>query len=103
MVHLGEERIPGFIPLDASTSIYRPPSYKDRNDGGGDGDASARYSLQNKQTEPDLIVFCAWMSAQPKHIAKYTAGYMERFPHTSILLIEARCVQAPPVPPAQAH
>lgn len=104
MVHLGGERIPGFIPLDASTSIYRPPSYKDSQHGSEDGDAVAKYSLQNKQTEPDLIVFCSWMSAQPKHMAKYVDGYRERFPHTSILLVEARCVylllrHTPALPP----
>lgn len=75
-----EERIPGFVQLDDTTSIYRPPNSHDNASG----------TLQNKQQEPDLIVFCSWMSAAPKHVAKYTEGYQKLFPNTTILLVEAK-------------
>lgn len=75
-----EERIPGFVQLDDTTSIYRLPNSHD----------AATASLQSKQQEPDLIVFCSWMSAAPKHIAKYTDGYRKLFPNTTILLVEAK-------------
>ena len=74
------ERIPGFVKLDDSTSIHRPAI---TNDG-------VVATLQDKQQEPDLVVFCSWLSAAPKHIAKYTAGYQKLFPNTAILLVEAK-------------
>ena len=75
-----EERIPGFVQLDDTTSIYWP----------SDSYNAAMATLQDKQQEPDLIVFCSWMSAAPKHIAKYTDGYQRLFPNTPILLVEAK-------------
>lgn len=88
MVQL-RERIPGFSQLDDSTSFYQPPDPSN-------GEAA---TLQDKQQAPDLIVFCAWMSAQPKHIAKYTAGYQKLYPHAAILLIEAKY----PTPSTMQH
>lgn len=82
MVELKESRIPGFVQLGDITSLYQPKT------GGNNGVAT----LENKQSEPDLIVFCSWMSAAPKHIAKYTAGYQRLFPNTAILLIEAKYI-----------
>lgn len=73
------ERIPGFVRLDDTSSFYQPAKGID-----------ATATLQDKQSDPDLIVFCSWMSAAPKHITKYTAAYQSLFPNTAILLIEAK-------------
>lgn len=78
------ESIPGFVRLDETTSFYQPAKAT------GNGHAGGEVTQRRKQQEPDLLVFCSWMSAAPKHIAKYTAGYQKRFPNTAILLVEAR-------------
>lgn len=98
MVHL-TNHIPDFTRLDDITSIYRPPSHNDNDDNA----AAPMYSLQNEQTEPELIVFCSWMSAQPKHIAKYTTGYQKLFPNATILLIEAKYTTPFDSPPDPEH
>ncbi|KAF2096232.1 hypothetical protein NA57DRAFT_59288 [Rhizodiscina lignyota] len=38
------------------------------------------------QGEPELIVFCSWMGAAPRHIRKYAEHYSETYPHAAILL-----------------
>ena len=36
---------------------------------------------------PDCVLLLGWMDAQPKHIAKYAAGYEKLYPSASILAI----------------
>ncbi|TVY43093.1 Transmembrane protein [Lachnellula subtilissima] len=43
---------------------------------------------------PDLILILGWMDAQPRHIAKYTAGYEELYPCARILAITTSSVDA---------
>jgi hypothetical protein len=38
---------------------------------------------------PSLIVLCTWMSANRKHISKYTAQYRQKYPSTELLVIES--------------
>lgn len=40
-----------------------------------------------KGKDPSLIVYCAWASALPRHVTKYTDVYKKRFPTSAILLI----------------
>lgn len=41
------------------------------------------------QNYPSLIVLCTWMSANRKHIAKYTQQYRQRYPDADILVVES--------------
>ena len=63
----------GFTKLNDFTSIFRP----------------AAAHKPPSPSQPCLFVYCAWMGAAPKHIAKYTDGHQRLFPNTSILLIES--------------
>ncbi|OBT87319.1 hypothetical protein VE02_03051 [Pseudogymnoascus sp. 03VT05] len=38
---------------------------------------------------PSLVVLCTWVGAQPKHIAKYVAEYLRRYPATALLVLES--------------
>ncbi|RAK84757.1 DNA repair protein [Aspergillus costaricaensis CBS 115574] len=43
---------------------------------------------ENANTHPSLIILCPWYGgATPRRVAKYTGGYRQRYPRTSILLI----------------
>lgn len=43
---------------------------------------------ENAVTHPSLIILCTWYGgATPRRVAKYTSGYRQRYPRTSILLI----------------
>ncbi|RAH59265.1 DNA repair protein [Aspergillus piperis CBS 112811] len=43
---------------------------------------------ENANTHPSLIILCSWYGgATPRRVAKYTSGYRQRYPRTSILLI----------------
>lgn len=43
---------------------------------------------ENANTHPSLIILCPWYGgATPRRVAKYTSGYRQRYPRTSILLI----------------
>ena len=47
--------------------------------------------LQNiltKEHSVSLIILCTWMGAAPRHIARYSSGYLRLFPSSSILVIE---------------
>jgi hypothetical protein len=70
--------IEGFVKLSDNTAIYRPP------DSNGHAGPSA-----NTSNEPSLIVLCSWMSAAPKHVAKYTQNYHRLYPKAEILWIES--------------
>ena len=63
----------GFAKLNDVTSIYRPDQSEKSTTSSG----------------PSLIVYCSWMGAAPKHIAKYIEGHKRLFPDASILLIES--------------
>ena len=65
--------VDGFTRLNDITSIYRP-------------DQSEKVTAA---TGPCLIVYCSWMGAATKHIAKYIEKYKQLFPDASILLIES--------------
>lgn len=47
-------------------------------------------SQTTSPSSPSLILFCSWVGAAPKHIAKYTNGYKDVFPHASILLVQSK-------------
>ncbi|KIW63827.1 hypothetical protein PV04_08799 [Phialophora macrospora] len=38
--------------------------------------------------QPDLIIFCAWAFAAPKHILKYIIKYQATYPRAQILLLQ---------------
>lgn len=65
----------GFTRLGDQIFFYKPSRT-------GDG---AETTLQ---TSPDLIVFCSWLYALPKHISKYITAYQKIYPSTSILLLK---------------
>jgi hypothetical protein len=44
---------------------------------------------QDHKDGPSLIVLCTWMSANRKHISKYTAHYRQKYPAASLLVIES--------------
>ncbi|PVH85203.1 hypothetical protein DL98DRAFT_583797 [Cadophora sp. DSE1049] len=60
--------------LSPAISLYRPsnPTTKTRS---------------STSPSPDLIILAPWLSAQPRHITKYTYAYQSLFPHASILVI----------------
>jgi hypothetical protein len=39
------------------------------------------------EDEPELVVFCSWMGANPRHIRKYATYYGETYPNTVILIV----------------
>jgi hypothetical protein len=45
--------------------------------------------LQNKNGGPSLVVLCTWMSANRKHISKYTDRYRQKYPKAELLVIES--------------
>lgn len=65
--------VEGFTELNDITSIYR----------------SDQSGQPITTSGPCLIVYCSWMGAAAKHIAKYTNGYRRLFPDASILLIQS--------------
>ncbi|OBT76740.1 hypothetical protein VF21_03869 [Pseudogymnoascus sp. 05NY08] len=46
-------------------------------------------SLASGLPPPSLVVLCTWIGAQPKHIAKYVAEYLRRYPAASLLVLES--------------
>jgi pimeloyl-ACP methyl ester carboxylesterase len=38
---------------------------------------------------PSLVVLCTWVGARPKHIAKYVAEYLVRYPTAALLILES--------------
>lgn len=38
---------------------------------------------------PSLVVLCTWVGARPKHISKYVAEYLRRYPTATLLLLES--------------
>jgi hypothetical protein len=64
----------GFRRLGSSTYLYRPPSTQESN------------SPRN-QADPDLILLHTWLSADPRHIAKYISGYKKLYPSSHILIL----------------
>nr|POE69029.1 transmembrane protein 53 [Quercus suber] len=66
--------VPGFQSLAKDISLWRPRLDTDRS--------STTRSLS-------LIIFCSWMGAAPKHIAKYTEAYKKQFPDAEILLVQS--------------
>jgi pimeloyl-ACP methyl ester carboxylesterase len=38
---------------------------------------------------PSLVVLCTWLGARPKHMAKYVAEYLRRYPATALLVLES--------------
>jgi len=58
-----------FITLSSSVFLYRPTSVISSHD------------------EPDLIILVGWMDAKPRHLSKYSAGYMKLYPSAQIIAI----------------
>lgn len=91
-----QKYLPTFRQIAPRISYYDPPSHLALDtsnssivNGKPDQDeieASQRTNANN-QDGPDLIILCAWMHAQPRHIAKYTAQHQLLFPSSSILLL----------------
>jgi hypothetical protein len=44
------------------------------------------------EDEPELIVFCSWMGANPRHIRKYATYYGETYPNAVILIVTTSVV-----------
>jgi len=51
--------------------------------------SASRTEPASAATAPDLIVFCSWVGAASKHIAKYIDTYRKILPRTNILLIRS--------------
>lgn len=64
------------VDIDSNDSNHN--SKNDDKDNGRKDDSNS---------DPDLIIFCSWMHAQPRHIAKYTAQHRALFPLSPILLL----------------
>lgn len=64
----------GFVPLGSNSSHWKPTS-------------TGEATLGSK--EPQLVVLCSWMGAQPKHIAKYTTAYQKLLPQAEIVMIQS--------------
>lgn len=60
-----------FETLTDTVSYFRQPSKKTPLNG------------------PSLVVLCTWMSANRKHIAKYTQQYRQRYPDAELLVVES--------------
>ncbi|KAJ9613075.1 hypothetical protein H2200_003016 [Cladophialophora chaetospira] len=75
-----QERFPNFTRIGDS-QYYRH---------GQAGDAPVSATLSGRApVEPDLIIFCSWAAALPKHIQKYLAPYQALYPRSDILLLES--------------
>jgi hypothetical protein len=66
--------LPEFVKLGTQTFLYTPSSRE-----------STLAAVS--QVQPDLIIVCSWMGAQPRYIKKYTKAYQTQFPSSSILLL----------------
>jgi hypothetical protein len=60
-----------FESLTDTISYFRQPTQKSPQDG------------------PSLVVLCTWMSANRKHITKYTQQYRHQYPDADILVVES--------------
>jgi hypothetical protein len=60
-----------FESLTNTISYHRQPSKKPSRNG------------------PSLVILCTWMSANRKHIAKYTDQYRQQYPEADILVVES--------------
>jgi hypothetical protein len=60
-----------FESLTNTISYHRQPSKKVSHNG------------------PSLVILCTWMSANRKHIAKYTQQYRQQYEHADILVVES--------------
>ncbi|OAP62877.1 hypothetical protein AYL99_02104 [Fonsecaea erecta] len=88
-----------FTQLGRQIYLYTPvaPSIPavdiDNNDDYHDAPAAEGAQQQQQREEenappdPDLIIVCSWMSAQPRNIVKYTGAYRTRYPRARILLL----------------
>jgi hypothetical protein len=54
------------------------------------------------EDEPELIVFCSWMGANPRHIRKYATYYGETYPNAVILIVTTSVIDLA-VRPDSAH
>ncbi|KAH6847010.1 hypothetical protein B0I37DRAFT_135831 [Chaetomium sp. MPI-CAGE-AT-0009] len=45
-------------------------------------------------SHPSTVIIYGWGDAQPRHVAKYVAGYRQLFPHTQIVLIFSPILKA---------
>nr|POE47830.1 transmembrane protein 53 [Quercus suber] len=71
---MASSNVPGFQSLAKDISLWRP----------------APNTAQSSTTQSvSLIIFCSWMGAAPKHIAKYTEAYKQLFPKAEILLLQS--------------
>lgn len=69
-----DSHLPEFAELGIQTFLYAPPS-----------ETSLLPAVSG--VEPDLIIVCSWMGAQPRYIKKYTKAYQTQFPSSPILLL----------------
>jgi hypothetical protein len=67
-----------FIKLNDGQHWYKPP-------GGGSFAGSPAIP---PTAQPDLVIFCAWAFAAPKHILKYITQYRATYPRAQILLLQ---------------
>ncbi|KAH8664385.1 hypothetical protein BX600DRAFT_464353 [Xylariales sp. PMI_506] len=70
----------GFQKLSDSVSFYHP---------------SAQYPRpEDRKIRTSLVVICSWVAANPKHVFKYAQFYQQKFPNTSILIIQSSAYDA---------
>jgi len=68
-----------FIELGDGQHLYTPPqSIKD----------SGTPFSTTSTVHPGLIIFCSWLFAAPRHMAKYTSQYQLLYPRARILLLQ---------------
>ena len=74
----GEERLDPYLPefnkLGEQIFLYKPAT-------------ETTSESQTSGIQPDLIIICSWMGAQPRYIKKYTKPYQMMYPQSPILLL----------------
>ncbi|KAI9845605.1 MAG: hypothetical protein M1838_001665 [Thelocarpon superellum] len=70
-----------FRRLNAIVSLYEPPKDLKQID-------TAVSQTSVVTDPPTTILICGWMSANPRHVAKYSAHYALRYPGARILTVE---------------
>jgi hypothetical protein len=76
----------GFTRLGEQVYYYSPTTASRPESTTNISSASEPDTLK-ADSDPDLIVFCSWMYAFPKHIAKYTKIHQSTYPSSPILLL----------------
>ncbi|RDW72182.1 hypothetical protein BP5796_08216 [Coleophoma crateriformis] len=73
-----------FVKLTSNISIYTPDASPP---------AITAAGTKPSTQDPTTILFCAWLNAHPRHIAKFLAHYQHRYPAARIILVRINTQQ----------